>query len=593
MKNFIEKGKCVYTIVLPANASKECKFAASEMEYVLNRACQESLSVITESETLPKYCLHIGDTAVALTLGVKPSQQEVGADGYALRIRGDNVFISSFGREGVIYGVYEFLEKVVGSEYFGYLAWEIPAVENATLFDEDIIRKPEFEKRARSFQWGIYDPQTERRFGYNESNAMPWVEFGHSFFELIPKEKYYKDHPEYYSSQGGQLCLTSEGLLEEMKKVVISRLTPAQFERGDVLAFSIGHEDNNTFCECPSCKKAVKKYGKSGVTIRFINQIADTINAFVDKNYPSKTVKTVFFGYGPTIDAPVKWNADGTCVPIDETGIARKNVAVMLAPLGSNWAYSLLDKEHNGRTRASLIGWKAVNTELFIWTYDGVFHDIPLPMDNWEYLKESYQTFKNCNAVYVFDEWSGRGHQFEMMRHYVRGHLMWSLDYQVDDLIRRFMKGYYKAAADKVYEYYQFFRANTKEQEKRFEKIGKTFAMRSFTRTQPYWISEEFWTREFLEKGLSILEEAKQGLVNDGVTSVCNRVEMEMLSLACLYLQLYVHELSKAEAEKYFSLIERVMQINKLIQENGAGGMHNLFYKRLTEWRAIVNAKEI
>ena len=593
MKNFIVDKKCIYTIVLPVNADKECVFAVSELAYVLNKICNQSLSVVTESETLPKYCLHIGDTAVALKLGVKPSQQEVGADGYALRIRGDNVFISSFGREGVIYGVYEFLHRVVGSEYFGYLAWEIPQIENATLFDEDIIRKPEFEKRARSFQWSVYDGETERRCGYNEGNAMPWVEFGHTFFRLIPKEKYCQDHPEYFASQGKQLCLTNEGLLEEMKRVVINRLTPQEFERGDVLAFSIGHEDDNTFCECPNCKKMAKKYGKSGITIRFINQIADTINEFVDKNYPGKIVKTVFFGYGPTIDAPVKWNTDGTCAPIDETVVAHKNVAVMLAPLGSNWAYSLLDKEHNGRTRASLIGWKSVNTELFVWTYDGVFHDIPLPMDNWEHLKESYQTFKECNAVYVFDEWSGRGHQFEMMRHYVRAHLMWSLKYDVDELIRRFMKGYYKEAADKVYKYYQFFRANTKEHEKRFKQLGKTFAMRSFTRTQPYWISEEFWTREFLEAGLTLLEDAKAGLINDGVKSVCNRVEMEMLSLVCLYLQLYAHELPKSKAEKYVTLIERVMQTNQLLRENGMGGTHNLFYKRLTEWRTIINAKEI
>lgn len=593
MSNFIEQGVCLYTVVVPAEANKECKFAAQELAYVIGKASKAPLSVVTETDELPEKCLHIGDTAVALAAGVKPSLEEVGADGYVIKKRGDTVFISSFGKEGVIYGVYEFLQKVVGSEYFGYLAWEIPQVENATLLEEDILRKPAFEKRARSFQWGVYDTQTERRFGYNEANAMPWVEFEHSFFRLIPKEKYYKDHPEYYSSQSSQLCLTNEGLLAEMKKVVISRLTPAQFERGDVLAFSIGHEDNNTFCECPRCKKAAKKYGKSGVTIRFINEIADTINAFVDKNYPGKTVKTVFFGYGPTIDAPVKWSADGTCIPIDDTVVAHRNVAVMLAPLGSNWAYSLLDKEHNGRTRASLIGWKAIHTELFIWTYDGVFHDIPLPMDNWEYLKESYQIFKDCNAVYNFDEWSGRGHQFEMMRHYVRGHLMWSLDYEVDDLIRRFMKGYYKEAADKVYEYYRFFRANTKEQEKRFEKLKKPFAMRSFTRTQPYWISEEFWTKAFLKQSLEMLEAAKSGLKNDGVTSVANRVELEMLSLACLYLQLYVHELSKTEAEKYFNLVQRVMEINQLVRGCGEGGVHNLFYKRLTEWRAIVNAKEI
>ena len=54
------------------------------------------------------------------------------------------MFISSFGREGVIYGVYEFARKVLGAEYFGPLEWDIPELETAELFEEDIIRKPEF-----------------------------------------------------------------------------------------------------------------------------------------------------------------------------------------------------------------------------------------------------------------------------------------------------------------------------------------------------------------------------------------------------------------------------------------------------------------
>ncbi len=584
MSRFIENGKCLYTVVLPRDANQECKFAAQELAYITEKSCGEAIKVITETEKLPENCIHIGATAAAIATAVLPSEFETGSDGYALRKRGNSVFISSFGNEGVIYGVYEFAKKVLGAEYFGPLEWTIPRVENAELFEEDILRRPEFEKRIRSSG----DVRMSRRYGLNTGFGMTWVKWDHSFFDLIPKEKYYKDHPEYFSSQGSQLCLTCEGLLEEMKKNVIKELTPDWFEKSDVLAFSIGHEDVNNFCECPRCKKMAKKYGKAGITIRFINKVADTINDFVERNHPGKTVKTVFFGYGPTIDPPVKWNSNDTCTPIDETVVAHKNVAVMLAPLGSNWAYSLLDKENNGRTRASLIGWRETKAEIFMWTYDGVFHTMPLPMDNWEHLKESYQIFKDCNAYYLFDECARGGKQFDVMSYYVRAHLTWNLKYDVDYLIRRFMKGYYKEGADKVYEYYQLFRANTKEQEQRFKKLGKPFALRSFTRTQPYWVSHEMWTKEFLEKGLRLLEEAKGDMVNDDIKSVANRIELEMLSLVCLYLQLYGDELDKQTLEKYIELYERVMYMNHFLNENHRALKTHIYTKKLIEWKSLL-----
>ncbi len=584
---FIEHSKCLYTIVLPKNANEECKFAVKELLYVIKKACNDVPSVMEECDTLPELCLHIGDTSVALAAGVKPTVKQVGTDGYVLKTRGKTIFISSFGREGVIYGVYEFLYRVLGAEYFGYMAYEIPETEDADVFKGEYMRKPEFEKRSRGISWAALGREEERRFGFNEGDGMPWVEFEHSFFRLIPKEKYYAEHPDWYSSDGKQLCLTNEGLLEEMKKVVIQRLTPKEFEKGDMLAFSIGHEDNNTFCNCSRCKREIKKYGKSGVTVRFVNEIADVINAFVEENYPTKTVKTVFFGYGPTIDPPVKWLEDGGCSPLHRSVIAHKNVAVMLAPLGTNWAYSMLDEKHNGRTRASLIGWGAVKAELFVWTYDGLYHDMPMMMDTWEYLKESYQIFKNNNAMYLFDE-NSRMQQLDMLRTYVRGKLMWNLNYDVEELVKHFMKHYYKEAWQKMYEYFQYFRANTKKQEAYFERQGKPFAIRSFVHTQPYYATGEFWSKEFLECSIEIMESAKQGLINDGTASVCSRVEQEMVSLVCMYLQFYGHELPKEKVKYYVDFLQRVMTACSMINENGTkGGAYGIFYKRLTEWRSM------
>ena len=105
---FIENGKCLYTLVMPINATAECKFAVSEFVHVVKTACGEEPRVLTETEELPKKCVYIGATLTAKKVGVTPTIDEIGVDGYMLAVRGENVFIVSAGREGCIYGVYGF-----------------------------------------------------------------------------------------------------------------------------------------------------------------------------------------------------------------------------------------------------------------------------------------------------------------------------------------------------------------------------------------------------------------------------------------------------------------------------------------------------
>jgi hypothetical protein len=544
---------------------------------------------LTETEELPKKCVYIGATLKAKELGVVPTLKETGVDGYRLAVRGEDVFIVSAGREGCIYGVYGFFEKVLGTEFYAVDEWYIPQTQETMLFEKDIDRKPDIDKRVRNIEWTNRDRMTERRLGFNESNGLPWVVFGHSYFRLIPKEKYYDEHPDFYSPNRSQLCLSNPELVDVMIDEVIKRLTPQEFERGDILAFSIGHEDNGSFCNCSRCKEGIKKYGgKAGVMMRFINPVADAVNEFMKKNYPNKTLKIDTFGYGPTIDPPVKWNKDGSCSPVDASVIAHENVGIMLAPLGSDWAHSLLDAKNNGRTRSSLIGWSALKPDLLVWTYDGVFDDF-VPMDNWKYLQESYRIFKKFKVVSLFDESAMRGRQFENMCHYVRGKLMWDLSLDMEELVQKFMRGYYKEAANTVYEYYKMFRAHTENLEKEYEKKGQQLHYRSFIRTQPYWKSEDFWSKEYLETALALFEDGKRNLKDTGRTGSLNRLEVEMLSPIYLLLEIYGYALEKARLKEYVDFFERVCEYNGLSYYAEHGPSHVLtVFKKLVHWRALL-----
>ena len=595
MKNFIQDGKCLFGIVIPEKCNKDIREAANELVYAVTECCGTAPNVYTDGANPRSYCVHLGDTALSKSLGLKPSLEETGIDGFKIAVKEDNVFICAYASEGVIYGVYKFLEKTIGAEFFGYDEYVIPKYETAELPQEEIMEKPDIDTRVREVCYTIYDTKTERRWGFNTSNGREWVTWAHTHFNLIPKDKFWFTHRDFYSPDGTQLCLSNLALVPEMVKSVTARLTPERFEKSDVLFVMVGHEDVNTFCNCPRCEEQKKKYGgNSGVMMRFINAVADGVNTFVEEKYPDKIVKLITFGYGQTLLAPVTENENGTFSPVDDSVVAHKNVGVMLAPLGSDWAHSLVDKKYNEKTRTALLGWQAVKPELFIWTYDGIFDDSFIYMDNFARLSESYRIFYGCGATYLYDEGhQERGYPFLDMRSYIRGKLMWDLDADIDELVARFMKGYYKQAGDALFTYYQNLRAHFKGVEKEFEEKNIPYTQRSFVRAQRYYREKEFWDRGFLEENIRLLETCRAQLFDEGKNGALNRLEIEMLSPIYVLLEIYAQELSNSQVKYYADFFERVTTRNCIYYYGEHGSKDALHLtKKFVVWRSLLLREE-
>lgn len=595
MKKLIENGKFQYTVVIPQNANKHIRLALEELIYAVKESCGDTPSVITDGESFDGAKLHLGDTQAVKEKKLKPKTQETGLDGYKILPLGGDLYILSATSEGVIYGVYKLLELSLGTKFYGYGEYVIPKTATAPCVEQELTVRPDIETRVRDLAYTVYDEKTERRLGYNASTGRTWVTWAHTHFDLIPKQKYWFDHRDFYSHDGNQLCLSNPDLVPEMVNAVIERLTPEQFKKSDVLFVMVGHEDNGSFCQCEKCEAGKKKYGgPSGVMMRFINAVADGVNEFVGKNYPEKVVKVITFAYGPTIPAPVKEDKQGQYAPFDKSVTAHKNVGVMLAPLGSDWAHSLLDERYNDKTRASLRGWQAVKPELFIWTYDGVFDDSFIYSDNFKYLKESYMVFKACGATYVYDE----GHQergFPMLdlRNYIRAKLMWDLSLDTEELVKEFTKGYYKEAGDAVYAYYQNLRAHFEQVEKDFAKKGIEYTQKAFVRGQRYYREKEFWDKKFLEDNIAMLEETRKKLSNGGWRSTKNRLEIEMLSPIYLLLEIYGAELKKEDVKKYIEFFERVCTENCIYYYGEHGSKDSLYMsKKYVVWRSLLYGKE-
>lgn len=591
MDYFVKDGNCLFSIVIPKEPSNECKFAVKELCYVIEKCCNNVPEVLFDEGELPKHCIYVGDTRKARELALIPTLETVGVDGYYVGSHGDNFFICAAGQDGLIYGVYEFLLATLKVEYFAPDEWKMPKATNVKILDFGVTSRPDIETRMRGLAYSKLDERADRRLGFNKDNGRPWVFWAHSHFEIIPKEKYWKTRRDFYTEDGNQLCLTAPGLVEEMSKNIIDRLTPETCAKSDILFIMVGHEDNGTFCSCPRCKADAEKYGgKSGVMMRFVNPIADNVTAFMKKNYPQKKVSIVTFGYGPTIDPPVAWKEDNTCVPADESVVAHENVGIMLAPLGADWAKPLTSFKYNEQTAKSLIGWKAVQPEMFIWTYDSVFDDSFIHIDNWKYLGESYRTFKEYGAVYIFDEGhENRCFNFWHMRHYVRAKLMWDLSVDVEGLISYFAKNFYKEGEPYVMQYFNSLRKHTEQKEKEYAAEGRKFQQRSYVRYFYDYKEAKFWPKEYLQECIAILEKGRKALKDEGIAGAKNRLEIEMLGPVYLYLEIFGHELPSEEVRYYHDFFRDVTLRNGSYYYAEHGMTHTLTNeKKMMMWRSYL-----
>lgn len=81
--------------------------------------------------------------------------------------------------------------------------------------------------------------------------------FVHTFTKLLPPEKYFDEHPEYFAEVDGarlrektQLCLSNPEVLE----LVTARVLDELRKQPDAGIFSVSQDDNYNGCTCERCR---------------------------------------------------------------------------------------------------------------------------------------------------------------------------------------------------------------------------------------------------------------------------------------------------------------------------------------------------
>jgi Domain of unknown function (DUF4838)/Glycosyl hydrolase family 67 N-terminus len=448
------RGLPLVEIRLPAAPSAPEEFAAEELRRTLYEMIGAGPRLRTPHHRrgVDTPAIYLNDLEAARRAGI--TVPTLGREAFHLETRGGNLYLLGGGPRGVIYAVYELLDRL-GCRWFTPEVSRIPRQPDLDLPALSLTSAPAFESRD-TFNWACHDPRWWVRNRLNGwYTAVPeymgghvdYCGFVHTFYSLLPPDGYFDAHPEYYSLVAGQrrrdlgqLCLTNPDVL----RIVTARVLELMRTHPQATIFSVSQNDCQGPCECPDCQAVVDEEGsQSGPILWFASAVA----AETAKIYPDKLIDTLAYWY--SLDAP-------------RHAVPHPNVRVRLCSISScmGHPYQACAHPESARFLRALDEWGNRTSQLYIWHYATDFTHYPLPMPDLDELHGNINLYHRYGAHGLFIQSMGEeggGAESLALRGYVVSRLLWQPQQPVWPIVDEFLGAYYGAAAPLVRRYLDIF----------------------------------------------------------------------------------------------------------------------------------------
>jgi hypothetical protein len=490
-----DRGKSTYSICVSAQASPSERRGAGELQKFLEEMSGAKLPVVTDSAACGRDAILVGRSRA--TDAMKPGirWEHLGAEGFVLKTWGRRLVIAGGRERGTMYGVYTFLDRL-GCRWFTSEVSRIPKVSTLRIQPMNEMIKPAFEYREPFFteafekDWAARNRMNGAFMKLDESTGgkVSYYPFVHSFLALIPPEKYFQAHPEWFSlidgarrRDRGQLCLTNPDLLRESVKNVLGWIE----QHPEARIYSVSQNDWTGWCECDRCRRVEEEEGgvHSGPLLRFVNAIA----AEVEKKYPDKLIDTLAYWY--TEDPPAKVRP-------------RPNVRIRLCPIGACEAHPYEKCERNAYFMKNLRAWSRITNQLYIWHYNTNFAHYLLPFPDFDELAADIPMYQRHGVVGLFlegDAAAGGGGENAELRSYVMARLLWDPRVDVNREVDDFLHAVYGRAAGPMREYFDWMHRQVRPST---EGAGRHL----YIYMHP---GAPYLAREFLDRAKAILDRAR------------------------------------------------------------------------------------
>lgn len=432
-------------IIVPDKASPVVSFAARELQHFIAEVSGATLKIVPEREAVRQHGFVLGPCDRSKDI----PKDGLHEDGVLIKTVGNDVVLLGQNDRGQLYSVYVLLEKYFGVRFLAQDCTLVPKRPEITLPEIDYAYSPPFMYRETLY-WDSFPREIATRQRLNGPYTKCDAEVGgkvqfqpyvHSFCKLVPPDKYFAEHPEYFSLVGGkrtnltvhgQLCLTNPDVL----RIATAQVMKWIEENPEVPIFDVSQNDGNGACECEKCMAVVNEEGSQhGPIMRFVNAIADEVG----KKYPQKWVETLAYAYStkpPSITKP------------------RKNVIIRLCHAGC-YFHGFEECGLGANFATYLNDWSKVTDRIFIWHYATNFAHYIAPCQNLSGLVKDirYYASHNVRGLMVQCDYQSPGGDLAELRQYLAAQLMWDPSRDPSVIRREFCNRYYGAASGDVLRY--------------------------------------------------------------------------------------------------------------------------------------------
>ncbi len=440
-----ENGRVKATIVVAADAQPAEKHAATELATFLAQISGGPFAVAGEPNQATAN-IYVGPQAAKIAQS-DFSTDGLGEEGIVIRTMPNGLILAGSRPRGTLYAVYTFLEDHLGCRWWSSTESTIPSKPTVVLNDIDLRYVPVLEYRE-PYWFDAFDGDWAARNKCNGQGHRLRAEHGgkhiyegfvHTFFPLIPPQKYFADHPEWFSEIDGQrkheraqLCLTNE----EMRKELVKNLRERLRKNPAATIASVSQNDWYGNCQCAACKAVEdEEESPAGLMLRFVNAVA----ADIEQEFPHVAISTLAYQYTRKPPKHVK---------------PRPNVIVRLCSIECSFSKPLAD-ERNKPFRDDIVGWSKICDRLYIWDYTTNFRHHIMPHPNLRVLGPNVKFFVDHNVKGIFEQgaYTTNGAEMAELRAWVLAKLLWDPSRNGNQLVNEFIEGYYGPAGPYINKY--------------------------------------------------------------------------------------------------------------------------------------------
>ncbi|MBQ3220383.1 MAG: DUF4838 domain-containing protein [Clostridia bacterium] len=567
IQELVKNNHSPYSVVIPVDASECIEYAASELLDFVYESSGVSLNVISESEASyseGNCYISLGKTELLNEAKFAFDYSTLNGDGFFIKTVGNMVFIDANLERGVLYGVYDFLEKNLGVRFLTQDCTYIPKLNTIKLYETDDVEVPDFMGRlylsAPTYKsWGVPEFVARTR---QDSSYLSYVDdkYGektlaflregrnHNMSAFVDYETYSETHseffvevpPEYekYGDTWRMICLTNgitdDGKLDETMEVSVAKIVIEEMKK-DILAnpdayyFGFEQSDGYIYCTCDRCVDAWNKYKASGVLIRFCNVVAEEIENDFKEAGIERDFRINTFAYAYTLDAPVKVQ-NGEWIPIDDSVVANEKIVIKIAQ-GRNVIVPYLSEDKDSSNAQRMQQWQKCATQFQGWVHDKDYNDYISYYPALGTIKQSMLNMKEAGFTNILIQ-AAHNETYDWqsdLRGYIYRNLLWDVDLDVETLFNEFVELYWgKTVAPYVKEmitaYEQLYAiALAKDPELQIKT----------SQTEYLDPTKGFIDLNFLNDMMTLMKEARVALeANEGYTTSEKNVYRQRIAMA-------------------------------------------------------------